>query len=303
LEVMEIVRRKPDLVNEIQREMQAWVTDFQGELISKLNEKNQELKRINEELKTTQKANLDVQEMERELQFARQIQKGILPRKLPQIPGFDFGVLMAQARHVGGDFFDFIPLGRDSIGIAIGDVSDKGVPASLFMAVTRSLLRAEAHLGLHPSQVLQRVNYHLMDMNEAGLFVTMVYGVLNVIEKTFSYARAGHEIPLFFTEEYTYECVDYEHGQALGIFHQPVFDENEIRFSKDSFLLLNTDGITDAINETGNAFGIDQLKNVISTNISSSAQSICDRVAKAVTDFAGTSPQFDDLTLVGIKCK
>ncbi len=270
-------------------------------ILQTLRSENRRLTRINFDFNHDQTEILEPTDMEREMQVARRIQKGILPRKLPQLSGFDFGVRMAQARAVGGDFFDFIPLSRDTIGIAIGDVSDKGVPASIFMAVTRSLLRAEAHNGILPRHVLQRVNYHLMDMNELGLFVTVLYGVLNAVDRTFRYARAGHEIPLIFDENCSANCIEPGHGQALGIFSNPQFDETQISFSPNSILLLNTDGVTDAINQDGVAFGIERLSEVVKRSKNDSAQYICDNVIDSITAFVGTTPQFDDLTLVGIK--
>ena len=300
-EAVTMVKQRPHLIVEIFPELMQWVNEFQGEVIRSLQVKNLQLTTLNEKLKIAQSDTFEQADLERELQVARRIQKGILPSKLPEIAGFDFGVRMAQAHQVGGDFFDFIRLGQNLVGIAIGDVSDKGVPASIFMAVTRYLLRAEAHSGLLPREVLQRVNYHLMDMNEAGLFVTMIYGVLNLSQKTFAYARAGHEVPLFFSDNCTSECIDHERGQALGIFAYPEFDENQISFSRHSLLLLNTDGITDAIDEKGDAFGKERLAKVILSNKTLSAQAICDKIMDAIAEFTGSTPQFDDLTLVGIK--
>jgi phosphoserine phosphatase RsbU/P len=269
--------------------------------ILELQERNQNLTAAYEELKATHLDEIEKRRLDHELQVARRIQQGILPRKLPTIPGYDFGVRMALARIVGGDFFDFIPLGQNELGIAIGDVSDKGVPASIFMAVTRALLRAEAHPGIQAHQVLNRVNFHLMDMNEEGLFVTVLYGVLNTAQHTFTYARAGHEIPLLFDIECHATCVERGTGQALGIFPHPEFDEQQILILPGSLLLLNTDGVPDAIDAQGVAFGLDRLEQAVRESMEISAQAVCDGVIEAVTTFQGSTPQFDDITLVGIR--
>ena len=275
--------------------------DKNGALIRDLQEKNQMLTLAYEELKARHLVGNDKQSLDHELQVARRIQQGILPRKLPSVAGYDFGVRMALARIVGGDFFDFIPLGQNELGIAIGDVSDKGIPASIFMAVTRALLRAEAHPGIQPHQVLQRVNFHLMDMNEEGLFVTVLYGVLNIAQHTFTYARAGHEIPLLFDIECHATCVERGTGQALGIFPHPEFDEQQIIISPGSLVLLNTDGVPDAIDARGVAFGLERLEEAVRESMEISAQAVCDGVIEAVTTFQGSTPQFDDITLVGIR--
>ena len=298
---LELFFRKPGTGYSILKAMYFQARESDLDIIKKLQSEVKRLEELKVEFTRAQNEILPAEDFERELQVARRIQKGILPRKLPHFPGFDFGVRMAQARAVGGDFFDFIPLSRDTIGIAIGDVSGKGVPASIFMAVTRSLLRAEAHNGILPRHVLQRVNYHMMDMNEYGLFVTVLYGVLNRIDHTFKYARAGHEIPLIFDDDCSSDCIERGNGQALGIFVNPQFDENEITLGSNSLLLLHTDGVTDAIDKNEAAFGLARLKEVILKSKDDSAQVICDNVVDAITSFIGSTAQFDDLTLVGIK--
>jgi phosphoserine phosphatase RsbU/P len=272
-------------------------------LMIDLQEKNQQLTMAYEEFAT---AHIDViknRRLDHELQVARRIQQGILPQKLPEVRGYDFGVRMALAQMVGGDFFDFIPLGKNELGIAIGDVTDKGVPASILMAVTRALLRAEAHHGIQPEQVLSRVNYHLSDMNEEGLFVTVLYGILNIKQHTFTYARAGHELPLLIDMECHTACIERGAGQALGIFPHPEFDEQQINLQPGSMMLLNTDGVSDAIDASGVAFGIDRLEEAVRASMDISAQAVCDKVIEAVTTFQGSTPQFDDITLVGVKLK
>src|SRR3712207_3101439 len=137
---------------------------------------------------------IEKQRLEHELQLAYEIQTSILPRVLPQLQGYDFGATMVPARVVGGDFFEFVELGDDRVGIAVGDVTDKGMPAAIFMAQTHALLRAEAVRSAAPHEVLRCVNRHVVEMNAAGLFVTMLYGVLDRASASFSYARAGHEL-------------------------------------------------------------------------------------------------------------
>ena len=162
-------------------------------------------------LKAAQAQIIEKEKLEQELRTARRIQQSILPMELPRLPGYDFGATILSARTVGGDLYDFIPLGEGRLGIAVGDVSDKSVPAAIFMALTRSLLRAEATRSVvrppSPRQALQRVNKLLLDMNDAGMFVTLLYGILDGPRRTFSYPRAGHELPLIVHASATHAVV------------------------------------------------------------------------------------------------
>src|SRR5512136_2386394 len=134
--------------------------------------------------------------MEAELDFAREIQRSILPGQLPEKAGCDFGALMVPARAVGGDFYAFIELDENRVGIAVGDVSDKGVPAALFMALTFSLINTEARRCSSPRELLSTVNQYLLSMNESGMFVTVLYGIFDRLTREFQYTRAGHDRPI-----------------------------------------------------------------------------------------------------------
>jgi len=194
--------QQPLLLYQLVRMLSARLREAELQMIADLQRKNQELTQAYRELKQAHEAIVEKERqaheaivekerLERELQVARQIQESILPRVLPQLPGFSLGARMIPARAVGGDLYDFILLGGDRLGVVIGDVSDKGVPAAIFMALSRSLLRAEAHPSRPPGEVLANVNYHLMTMNDSGMFVTVLYGILNRANGEFTYARAG----------------------------------------------------------------------------------------------------------------
>ena len=120
----------------------------------------------------------------------------MLPRELPEVEGYDIYANLIPAKTVGGDFYEFIPLNDNSLAVAIGDVADKGVPAALFMAMVRSFLRAEARLGASPRKVLEAVNGHLLELNDKGIFVTVLLGILNTKTHQFTYSRAGHDLPI-----------------------------------------------------------------------------------------------------------
>jgi sigma-B regulation protein RsbU (phosphoserine phosphatase) len=217
------------------------------------------------------------------------------------LEGYEFSAHMIPAKSVGGDFFDFIPLGEDLLGIAVGDVSDKGVPAALFMAMVRSLLRAEAHAGRSPKRVLRSVNRHLMDMNDKEMFVTILFGILNRTTNQFHYARAGHEAPIFFDKQGSIKRMPKAGGQALGVFDEIALDEQTVELSKGSMLLLYSDGIPEAPNRQNLRFGYDRLVCTVGQMQGSSTQEVCDELIRAVAKHQQGSLQHDDMTVVMVR--
>lgn len=239
--------------------------------------------------------------LEHELSLASDIQKSMLPRSIPRFEGFEFCARMIPAKSVGGDFFDFISLGKDSLAIAIGDVADKGVPAALFMAMVRSLLRAETHRGNSPREVLQRVNRHILGMNDKGMFVTVLLGMLNRQTREFAYARAGHEPPIFFNDNGLIQRQPMANGQALGLFDEVTIDEQTIQLTKNSVLLLFTDGIPDATNPQGMRFGKNSMTRTVSHLLQMSAANVCSEIIRKVIKHQENSHQFDDMTVIVVR--
>jgi sigma-B regulation protein RsbU (phosphoserine phosphatase) len=207
---------------------------------------------------------------------------------------------MVPARIVGGDFFDLFPLGEQHIGVVIGDVSGKGLPAALFMALTRSLVRSEASRGDAPRDALQRVNRHLLDMNAAGMFVTVLYGLLDRSTGAFAYARAGHELPVVIDAEGMVRISEYGLGHPLALFDEPAVDEQTISVPPGGALLLYTDGVPDALDPAGACFGIDGLTAELQAAPRGPGQVVCDRLLRAITVHQGAAPQFDDVTIVAL---
>lgn len=292
------VQKKSRKVEEQAKELIQW----NAELETRVTEQAKELTQWNGELEirvAEQVAQLErFSKLEHELALASEIQKSMLPSSFPSLDGYAFSATMLPAKSVGGDFFDFIPLGENLLGIAIGDVSDKGVPAALFMAMVRSLLRAEAHPGRSAKKVLRSVNLHLMDMNDKGMFVTILYGVLNTSTRQFRYVRAGHEIPIFFDGQYSCRRLPKAGGQALGVFDEIVLEEQSVELSKGSMLLLCSDGITDAINRQNVHFGYDGIVGTVCPMINPTASQVCDELIKAVNKHQAGSLQYDDMTAV-----
>ena len=270
--------------------------------IADLRTKNRALAQAYAELQAAQAQIVEKEKLEQELRTARRIQQSILPGKLPRLPGYDFGALIMPARSVGGDLYDFIPLGKGRLGIAVGDVSDKGVPAAIFMALTRSLLRAEATRGASARRALERVNRLLLDMNNEGMFVTLLYGILDAQQGTFAYARAGHELPLLFGPDGSARLVECGRGAPLGLFDNVALDEQVVPVSRGSSFLLYTDGATDITGPEGVLFGLDRLQALAQGALGGrTAQALCDEIWRGLTAFQGSSSQDDDVALVAIR--
>ena len=265
-----------------------------------LTEKNHALQKAYDELKTAQEQLIEKERLERELQVAQDIQLSILPDVLPAGPGFDFGARILAARHVGGDFYDVFPLDESRAGVVIGDVSDKGIPAALFMARAHALIMAEADASTSPGDVMRLVNGHITRLQKSTQFVTALYGIVDCDACTFTFARAGHEPPLVMTPDGAVERVKYGPGMALGLWDEITLDERMLQFQRGSTLLLYTDGMTDCRNPEGEAFGLERIKRDLAGALGLSGQQVCDRLFSTLMGFQAGSSQDDDVTLVAI---
>jgi sigma-B regulation protein RsbU (phosphoserine phosphatase) len=180
------------------------------------------------------------------------------------------------------------------------------MPAAIFMALTRSLMRAEAYRSNSPSRVLQRVNHHLLEMNEAGMFVTVIFGILDRKKDLFTYARAGHEIPLFVNPAGELYQPAHTTGQPLGLVDDPLLDEQTIPFAFGSTMLMYTDGATDMTDPAGISFGQERLRAAIKGALDCgtdqcTAQSLCDHVWTELYGFQAGCTQADDVALVAMR--
>ncbi len=293
----QLIHSDPEIAVEVARVLSLRVRESNNFL----HEKNERLEKALQELRAAQAELIIKERMERELEVARRIQEDILPQTLPAYEGYDFGARMVPAREVGGDFFDFIPLSGHRTAVVIGDVSDKGVPAAIFMALTRSLVHAEAHRSADPAVVLRRVNRLSLEMSEAAMFVTVLYGILDCHAHVFEYARAGHELPLIVTDDQTMLEIPFDRGQPLSLFENPVFDTNKITLPKGSMLLMYTDGATDVTDPEGNFYGLKRLQEFLCQDPRDNGQGTCDRLVQAILSHKGESTQYDDVTLVAIR--
>jgi phosphoserine phosphatase RsbU/P len=295
-----LLQRQPDLAFEVSRQLSLRLRNTDNAIIQGLQEKNRQLAAAYAELQEAQVQIIEKEKLERELQVAHEIQESILPHTLPVIPGIDLGVMMRPARAVGGDLYDLIALKENCLGVVIGDVSDKGVPAAIFMALARSLLRAEASRMAPPAEVLREVNRHLLDMNTAGLFITVIYGVLDCNRRQFNFVRAGHEIPFFFQRDGTEIYPGNGHGQALGLFDDVILEELSVTLPPGSRIVLYTDGATDAVNPENERYGRERLRESMHRYLQSSAQDFCEAIFQAIIQFQNGASQADDVAMVAI---
>jgi serine phosphatase RsbU (regulator of sigma subunit) len=269
--------------------------------IRDLEAKNRVLAQAYQELKEAHEQIIEKEKLEKELDIARQIQCSMLPETLPQSAGYSFGAHMEAARYLGGDFYDLFALDEHHVAVAVGDVSDKGVPAALYMALTRSLLRAEALRGSPPAQTLRQVNTLLQATSSSGQFVTVLFGVLDVRSGRFDYARAGHELPVLLRADGSLAPVPSTTGQILGMLDDILIDEAVLQLEAGDRLLLFSDGATDAVDANNRRFGHERLRAAIQNCPSCDAQAVCDDILSAILAYQDTAPQFDDITLIVIQ--
>jgi serine phosphatase RsbU (regulator of sigma subunit) len=297
----DLLHRRPEISFELINVLSQRLTAAHDSTIKDLQEKNLELTIAYEELKAAQAQIIEKERLEKELQVAFEIQTSILPQALPELEGYDFGALMTPARAVGGDFYDIVPLGENKVGIIIGDVADKGVPSAIFMAQTHALLYAMAKRDTTPAQVLKHVNELLLKIGESSLFVTVLYGILDRVTNQFSYARAGHELPIIVTPGGQAEITAYRQGQLMGILDDLVLDEQTISIPEGSMVLLYTDGVIDARHSNGESFGMERLIKTLGHLRPGSAQDQCDQLWQILCEFQSKEAQEDDVTIMAVK--
>jgi len=246
---------------------------------------------------------LERQRMEQELTVGRKIQESLLPLKPPEVDGMDFATAYLPARQVSGDFFDFIDLPGDPerIGVVIADVVDKGVPAALFMALSRTMIRTLSLGGRGPAAVLSKANEFILRDSRASLFLSAIYVELDIHSGRVCYANAGHNRPIWLRKN-TGQCQELsEAGSMLAFMDYQSYEEQEMWMEPGDILVMYTDGLTEAMNSQGDFFGEERLSRVIENIGSVSEQAMLDGILEALEDFSGEAPLPDDLTLIVVK--
>ncbi len=251
-------------------------------------------------------ARLQAQEAERarlsrELELAHAIQRNLLPQQAPAVPGYQIVYRWRSAREVGGDFFDFIPLDTRQLGLVVADVSDKGVPAALYMMFARTLLRAAALSGRAPAAALQRTNELILSDSTSDMFVTAYYSVLDTATHRLTYASGGHNLAFYAPADGCQVEEMITAGIALGIIEQTDIEQKYLDLRPGDVVLFYTDGAIDTLNAAGEAFGEEHLRDILCDHRHEPAEAIAAAIDHAVQSFAGDQAQYDDFTLVLVK--
>ncbi|MCX7869044.1 MAG: SpoIIE family protein phosphatase, partial [Terrimicrobiaceae bacterium] len=243
--------------------------------------------------------------IDHELEIAREIQSVLLPARAPDFPGFELGSVNIPARGVSGDYLDFLELPGGRLGVAIADVSGKGVPAALIMAMCRSAMRSEAAQTASPAEVLRRVNSQLYPDIKEDMFISMAYLILDSGSGTAILARAGHDAPLLCrAEDRRVEKVS-PRGMAVGIDSGEVFnrviEDFEFSLSPGDCLLFYTDGATEALDGNGLEFGVGRLAQCLQAAAPRGARQVVLEITEEIRSFVGSQPKHDDVTLIALK--
>jgi serine phosphatase RsbU (regulator of sigma subunit) len=249
-------------------------------------------------LEAAQAGLAEKERIERELELARQVQQSVLPQQLPEIPGYRFLARCEAARQVGGDFFDVIDLDEEHFGLAVADVSDKGMPAAMYMVLTRSLLVAQSQVERSPAKVLRSVNHLLHRLSTASMFVTVFYGVVHRPSGRLCYARAGHDRPVLHHQNQAQELPG--DGIALGVQDDAHFlvDEVEVQLSSGDRLVLYTDGLCDVLNPNQELFGRTNLLHLLQKTVHQPLVQAGKEIFQSLRHFQSSADQFDDMTLL-----
>ena len=260
---------------------------------------------IQEQMENVRRSTLQTEHYQHELQIAAQIQQTILPRQFPPFPDLEtrmdlFG-LMKPAKEVAGDFFDFIRLPGDRIGLAVGDVSDKGAPAALFMAMARTLVRETAERGYSPAELVRRVNWSLCKDNEPGMFVTLLYAEYQVLSGHLRFVCAGHPFPLVREPDGRCRVLSLESQLPLGIAPGRHYTVSEASLAPGETLLFFTDGVTEAMNQADELFGLARLEQAFGPGGSGDLKNSANGILAAVEQFGGTRANQDDITMLFLR--
>ncbi len=245
--------------------------------------------------------------LDSDLQVAQEIQRILLPSKSPEVAGFEISGLNVPARHVSGDYYDFLTVDPSHCGVVIADVSGKGVPASLIMATCRSVLRSQSSSEISAAQVLKNVNERLFPDIKEDMFISMAYAVLEANSQNVTLCRAGHDAPLLYRASTKSISKVNPPGMAVGIDGGEVFNRVTKDFTIELYpndcLILYTDGVTEALDVDGEEFGMDRTTHAIIESASDGAVAILQRITEDLQKFVGAAPQHDDITLIVIRKK
>jgi serine phosphatase RsbU (regulator of sigma subunit) len=257
-------------------------------------------------LKAAQEAAVEQRALEHELSVATQIQSRLLPSSIPKVEGLDIALYYASAKEVGGDYYDFLRIDQNHLGIVVGDVSGKGIPASLIMTMTRSLLRMAGKGETSPARTVELVNRFLTPDMSPGMFVTLVYFVIDLKSREVRWVRSGHNAPLLYSTRHAKVLHLQSRGMALGLDHEGSLFRSELQVQRfvlqpGDVLVAYTDGIVEGKSREGRDFSGERLAHEVLTHASGSPRALVDAIMQALAQHQrGTEPS-DDITLIALK--
>jgi sigma-B regulation protein RsbU (phosphoserine phosphatase) len=256
-------------------------------------------------VRQTQREHAQLVDLKGDLAVASEIQQAILPRMFPPFPEnsnvMDLAALMTPAKDVGGDFYDFFRIDAEHIGVVIADVSGKGIPAAIFMAVSRTLIRAIGSEGVTPETCLTKANELLCMDSANNMFVTVFYGIYNVMTGELCYCNGGHNAPCLIHADGRTELIKVEPNFIVGGIGGMAYKGGVMTLGKGETLLLYTDGVTEAVNTALEEYGEQRMIDTLSTQAAHTCRETIDRQLQSVRDFAGEAEQSDDITILALK--
>ncbi|HBG54620.1 MAG TPA: fused response regulator/phosphatase [Rikenellaceae bacterium] len=248
--------------------------------------------------------------IEHDLMVAREIQRAIMPKRIPDLGWADINGSMEAARQIGGDFYDYFLIDGHRMGFVIGDVSGKGIPAAIFMAVSRTLIRATGLKGMSPTDCMNYVNHLLCTESVNSMFVTVFYGMIDKETDTLHYVNAGHNPPILLHHDGTSEVLPLTNNIVLGVYDGYSFKSQSMPYLKDDMLVMYTDGVTEAFNKQQEEYGFDTLHSLLREQVLGNKEimnagdapgHVCRIIAGDVARFAGEEEQSDDITILVVK--
>lgn len=238
--------------------------------------------------------------IEAQLEIARKVQLELLPDRDPELINFDISAYVFPTEEVSGDYYDWVKIFDDQIGIVVADAVGKGMPAALLMSFLRASLRAGVQVGYAPHIAMSKVNNLLWDSVEEHQFITAIYGILDETNRTFVFSNAGHNPPLMMSSDGNYRYVEYG-DTPLGMFYDARYHQHFILFEAGQTMVIYTDGITEATNEDGEEYGQERLAKIVHAGLDLAAKKMIDHIRKDVADFTGRKFLDDDGTLFIVK--
>lgn len=257
-------------------------------------------------IKQAQKEHFQLESIQSDLHVAQEIQQTILPKTFPPFPNmktFDIYAFMSAAKYVGGDFYDFFKIDTDRLGFVIADVSGKGVPAAIFMAISRTVIRAIALTENSAAKCMQRSNSILCQESVNDMFVTVFYGILNIHTGVVTYCNAGHNPPILMKKDSTSSFIPLTNDLILGAVAETTYHEKELKLSPGDNLFLYTDGVTEAMNPINELYSEKRLLANCKKLAGKSPKEVVDHITETVGEFVVGAVQSDDITLLSISYK